>query len=343
MSDLRSWEVAPSTIIWEDRLRDDFGDIDALAQSIDEHGLLHPVTVQWDGDRCLGVAGHRRCLAVLQLGLDTIAARSVEDLSEAERRLLELEENVHRKDLTPTERSRVYVEIKRVTKEVVEEEEPEEVSPHRGAKPRSGPKGGRPTGATSSRSIAERSGVPAETTRRAEQHLSAVARFPFLDHPEVPAKAATHFVKQVDEHLPDCDDLLYELLRARNEIDILRDHKELRAITHRLIAIGEAGREFVRKRLDGSHEGQTAARSLMLDRPGLDPFKATVWARRALEHLHTGVVAEQDQAHDLGRHDYSATFDGALRATETLIKELDRREKREAKKQRDAFEKECAK
>jgi ParB-like chromosome segregation protein Spo0J len=53
------------------RIRQDFGDIDALAASIAELGLLHPVVI----DRhCKLLAGERRLRAAVKLGWTTIPA-----------------------------------------------------------------------------------------------------------------------------------------------------------------------------------------------------------------------------------------------------------------------------
>ena len=73
------------------RVRDEFGDMEALAGSIKEHGLLHPIVV--DSDYNL-IAGCRRLLACERIGLTEIEAKVLEDISEKELRVLELEENI---------------------------------------------------------------------------------------------------------------------------------------------------------------------------------------------------------------------------------------------------------
>lgn len=80
-----------------ERFRKDMGDLDALAASIREHGLLHPPAVTEDGTL---IAGHRRIQACLRLGMSTIPVRriAVADLLSAER-----DENQVRKDFTPSE------------------------------------------------------------------------------------------------------------------------------------------------------------------------------------------------------------------------------------------------
>jgi ParB-like chromosome segregation protein Spo0J len=80
-----------------DRVRKDMGDLDALAASIREHGLLHPPAVTSDGTL---IAGHRRIQACAQLGMAAIPVRLIDvaDLLSAER-----DENQVRKDFTPSE------------------------------------------------------------------------------------------------------------------------------------------------------------------------------------------------------------------------------------------------
>lgn len=79
------------------RVRKESGDIQALADSIARHGLLHPVVVTKDG---LLVAGARRLEAAAKLGWEGVPVTivSVDDLLSAER-----DENEVRKDFTPTE------------------------------------------------------------------------------------------------------------------------------------------------------------------------------------------------------------------------------------------------
>lgn len=79
--------------------------IEKLAASIDTLGLLHPVVVlpiNGEGTYPL-VVGQRRVLACAQLGFDEIEARIVHDMDEAERLLAELDENICREAMTPSE------------------------------------------------------------------------------------------------------------------------------------------------------------------------------------------------------------------------------------------------
>lgn len=86
-----------SKIVIGDRVRKDMGDLRELADSIAQHGLLHPVVVTRDN---VLVAGHRRIEAMKLLGALDIEATVVDvaDPLGAER-----DENAVRKDFTPTE------------------------------------------------------------------------------------------------------------------------------------------------------------------------------------------------------------------------------------------------
>jgi N6-adenosine-specific RNA methylase IME4 len=86
-----------SAITVGSRHRRDLGDIDALARTISEDGLLHPIVVSPDGTL---IAGERRLEAVKRLGWESIPVTVVE-LDEIARG--EFAENAHRKDFLPSE------------------------------------------------------------------------------------------------------------------------------------------------------------------------------------------------------------------------------------------------
>src|SRR5580698_1276267 len=79
------------------RYRKDFGDLNSLADSISEVGLMHPVVVTKDGRL---IAGQRRLEACRSLGWIDIPV-TVVDLLQATRG--EAHENFVRKDLLPSE------------------------------------------------------------------------------------------------------------------------------------------------------------------------------------------------------------------------------------------------
>jgi len=84
-----------------DRHRKDFGDLDALAESIRTVGLLGPIVV--DADNNL-VAGHRRLEAIRKLGWPNVPVRRVRQITDAITALkAERDENTCRKDFAPSE------------------------------------------------------------------------------------------------------------------------------------------------------------------------------------------------------------------------------------------------
>lgn len=152
------------------RARDEFGDMESLVNSIREHGLLHPIVV--DSDYNL-IAGCRRLLACEQIGQTEIEAKVLEDISEKELRILELEENIRRKDLTELEKSKNLVELAEIKeqelKKVIEPNWTESVhlnNPNR----------------IGDRVIAQEIGIPRQTLRDAKQHVAAVEAFPPLEN-----------------------------------------------------------------------------------------------------------------------------------------------------------------
>jgi ParB/RepB/Spo0J family partition protein len=79
------------------RHRKDMGDIDGLAASIDDAGLLHPVVVRPDGRL---IAGERRLKACRKIGWYKVPVTII-DLDKVVRG--EYAENFFRKAFTPTE------------------------------------------------------------------------------------------------------------------------------------------------------------------------------------------------------------------------------------------------
>lgn len=100
-------------INWGDRARKDYGDITALAQSIKEKGIIHPIVI--DEANTL-IAGGRRLTAIISLGWDETPVTRRGELSELQLRELELEENLMRKDLTWQENAGLIAEIHRLKK-----------------------------------------------------------------------------------------------------------------------------------------------------------------------------------------------------------------------------------
>lgn len=97
-STLPTIEVDVSTIIvGEDRIRTDFGDIDDLANSIRENGLIQPIVVTSDHRL---IAGERRLRAHRLLNTKTIKVVYLECVDEAHKTILEATENIVRKQFS---------------------------------------------------------------------------------------------------------------------------------------------------------------------------------------------------------------------------------------------------
>lgn len=83
--------------------RKDLGALDGLRASIEDQGILQPLIVApLDDQRFLLIAGERRLTAARQLGLSEVPIL-VRGVEEHRRLILQIVENLHRKDLTPLE------------------------------------------------------------------------------------------------------------------------------------------------------------------------------------------------------------------------------------------------
>lgn len=98
-----SADLKVSDILVGDRDRQEFGDIDELAHSIENVGLLHPVVITEDAEL---VAGGRRLEAVKRLGWEFVPVTVVTLETLADVLQAEADENTCRKSLTPYEASR---------------------------------------------------------------------------------------------------------------------------------------------------------------------------------------------------------------------------------------------
>ena len=112
-------KVVPLTSIWSaDRFREDLGEIEDLAYSIKTYGVIQPLAVNRtpgpQGEEYKLLAGGRRFEACSRVGLKEVPVRIYPDqLNEYESRIIELEENIQRKNLT-------YIEDVNLKKEIHE-------------------------------------------------------------------------------------------------------------------------------------------------------------------------------------------------------------------------------
>jgi ParB family chromosome partitioning protein len=90
----------------EQRQRVNIDDIEELATSIQNIGLLNPIVIT---DENVLIAGERRLTACKSLGMIEIPAHYMSDLSDVERQLIELEENIKRKSISWQEEVKAVV------------------------------------------------------------------------------------------------------------------------------------------------------------------------------------------------------------------------------------------
>ncbi len=92
------------------RVHFDDSEVEALAHSIREHGVLQPILVVQDGDRYKVIAGERRLRASKLAGMDRIPARVLSTNDKATHEIA-LRENLDRVDLHPIEEGEGYVSL----------------------------------------------------------------------------------------------------------------------------------------------------------------------------------------------------------------------------------------
>ena len=94
------------------RLQMDASELQGLAESIREHGVLQPIVVTGDpgGGNYTLIAGERRLRASIMAGLESIPA-VIRQVSEQERLEFALIENIQRADLSPLDTAEAYEQL----------------------------------------------------------------------------------------------------------------------------------------------------------------------------------------------------------------------------------------
>ena len=108
MKRLETKKILIDVIQIGERFREDYGDVESLAQSIKSEGLINPITVDTESNL---LAGGRRLEACKLLGWDSIDATIFKIENEYELRIVELIENIQRKEMTWAEQANL---IKRI-------------------------------------------------------------------------------------------------------------------------------------------------------------------------------------------------------------------------------------
>jgi ParB-like chromosome segregation protein Spo0J len=192
-------ELAIESIVVGERRREDLGDVQELAGSIDRYGLLEPIVVD---DHLQLVAGERRLRAVEQLGWTRIPAQRYGALTRAQRLELEFEENERRKALTEYERSKRVAELADWQRTRLAAKA-DETSPTVGEVPSetnkapvaSGRRGPKPR-ADSQKGVARELGVSQQEVSERTRHVQATTRYPELK--EFLPKAANEIATRLD-------------------------------------------------------------------------------------------------------------------------------------------------
>ncbi|MGN0794721.1 MAG: ParB/RepB/Spo0J family partition protein [Aristaeellaceae bacterium] len=111
-------QIAMGRIRVAERIRKENGSLDELAQDIQKHGLLNPITVmeQADGGYVL-IAGLRRMKAMEQLNAVEIRATVMSPMEADEMLMLEIAENEQRKEFTVSEKLAFAEKLRAVEKE----------------------------------------------------------------------------------------------------------------------------------------------------------------------------------------------------------------------------------
>ncbi len=105
-------KIIPS--VFQPRETFDKEELQELADSMKEHGLINPISVRKNGDGTYQIiAGERRWRAANFAKMDNIYA-IIREVTPAEQRLESLIENIHRKDLNMIEKGRGMMEIFKV-------------------------------------------------------------------------------------------------------------------------------------------------------------------------------------------------------------------------------------
>ncbi len=265
-----------------DRRREDYGNIFELADSIKKYGLLHPIVVDQDNNL---VAGHRRLQACTIASMRSVPIRRLENLTEAQLREIELEENLRRKDLTEYELSKNMVALAETAAEVLREQ-PREAAPP----PSTGDgffttlaknsAGGRPPKPDAEAKVADRIGVPLTTLRLAKEHVAAVEEFPVLK--TMPKTNAIETAKNLRQLPPEKRETVLQQMEESQE----QHERNVAAINHEYAVLKQID-EALHKA--ASLDGRLSDAELWLkhkDRTGMEIALSNLdAASRAISHL----------------------------------------------------------
>lgn len=100
------------------RFREDFGDIESLATSINRYGLLHPIVVEEKDGKYYLIAGERRLKAHIELGKTEIRVTLLKDLDELTAKEIEVEENIRRHNFSWIEEIQAKLKLDKIKRSI---------------------------------------------------------------------------------------------------------------------------------------------------------------------------------------------------------------------------------
>jgi len=93
-------QIPIEEIVIKRRIRQDLGDLSKLMESLKAYGLMNPILI--NSNREL-IAGRRRLEAAQRLGWKNIEAHIVDSSSDVNELEMEIDENLHRRNLSAVE------------------------------------------------------------------------------------------------------------------------------------------------------------------------------------------------------------------------------------------------
>jgi ParB family transcriptional regulator, chromosome partitioning protein len=104
-------QVPIEDVLIKKRVREDLGDLSKLMESLRSYGLMNPIVINTKYEL---IAGERRLESARRLGWKTIEAHIVERNSGIDQLEMELDENIHRRNLTAMELAGAYSRLERL-------------------------------------------------------------------------------------------------------------------------------------------------------------------------------------------------------------------------------------
>lgn len=232
-----------ASIVVGNRHRTDLGDLTALAESIARDGLLQPLTITIDG---VLVCGARRLAAIKLLGWRTVSVWVRSGISGRLGHLLaEQDDNVLHKDLTRTEATALYKELRAL---MAEDAGRRQAATRFSTEHQPGADGAGKFPTPSEQAGREQAGRAAEQAAAMIPGGASYKTFDKIDYirqvaddPEVPAplraKAAAE-LERIDAGAPVHPG--YERIRAVVEVE---DEEDLRAVAREAVARAQAAQD----------------------------------------------------------------------------------------------------